>query len=138
MFLSICSSQLIKVLNYLERNRSTEIVGIGIGMISRDHARVRYIELCNNVANNPQYEFLADSTCFHKIYRIIKETGEDIVTIIHSHVAGDVKPSAKDLYGMKLWSIPWIILNSEGVYRAWILEYEGKPVPTRSLTVENC
>lgn len=138
MIISICSSQFTKLLNHVRLNKSIEVVGIGVGVINGDYVRVRYIELCKNIAENPEFEFLIDPSCFYRVYRIIAETGEDVVAIIHSHVVGDVKPSIRDLSNMRLWGIPWIIINSEGVYRAWILSLDGEPVAIESLAEESC
>ncbi len=136
--LLICNSQLMKVLSYLEQNRLTEIVGIGIGIINKDYVQVRHVELCKNIARDPQHEFLADPLCFHNIYKIITKTNEDIVTIIHSHVDGGVEPSAKDISNMLIWGIPWLILNSRDVYRAWILGSDGEPTAIETFIVESC
>lgn len=134
--LTICNSQFTKILSHLKLNRLIEIVGIGIGSINENYVYVRYVELCRNIARDPQHEFLADPLCFYNIYRIIIETGEDIATIIHSHVGDSVEPSAKDLSNMRIWGIPWIILNSNGVYRTWILDSNGKPMAIETSIVE--
>lgn len=136
--LFICVSQLVKVLNYAKLNKDVEIVGIGMGMVNGNSIYVRHIELCRNVSKNPRYEFLAEPACFRDIYRIIIDTGMDVVSIIHSHTIDDLRPSPKDLSTMKLWNIPWIILNIDGKYEAWLLDTNNTLIKIEIGIVNSC
>ncbi|CUX77663.1 Mov34/MPN/PAD-1 family protein [Thermococcus chitonophagus] len=53
--------------------------------------------------------------------------GLEILAIFHSHLSCLPTPSGKDLRGMNLWPVVWLIVNSSGKYKAWKLE-NGKVV----------
>uniref|UniRef100_A0A7J3QD97 JAB domain-containing protein n=1 Tax=Ignisphaera aggregans TaxID=334771 RepID=A0A7J3QD97_9CREN len=136
--LFICGSQFKRILNYAKTYKYIEIVGIGLGTMQENGIYVSHIELCNNISKNPRYEFLIDSTCYYNIYKIIRNTEKDIVTIIHSHTINDVTPSIKDLTNMRLWNIPWLILNIDGEYKAWFLNPDNMLTSIETTIIDSC
>lgn len=73
-----------------------------------------------NVSRDP-YEFLMDPRGVLEAYEEARSRGLDLVGIYHTHPGLPGIPSAKDLEGMGLWPIPWLILGVGGDVRAWIL-----------------
>ncbi len=54
-----------------------------------------------------------------------EERGLEVVGIFHSHPKCPPKPSGRDLRGMELWPVAWLIVDGRGNYGAYILR-EGK------------
>ncbi|MEM0228359.1 MAG: M67 family metallopeptidase [Ignisphaera sp.] len=114
-----------------------ERVFFGVGKLIDDTFLVVEVFECPNVAGNPRIEFIAEPLCEYRVFRYAEEKGLEIVAVIHSHPAPP-KPSTSDLKGMRLWSIPWLIVDSlSGSYRAWILVDNGIVEVNVTLTTEN-
>lgn len=80
---------------------------------------------CRNVAEEPTREFLIDPPCMWRALKRAEERGLELVAIAHGHPAPPW-PSPKDLNGMELWDVPWIIVDSRaGTLRAWVLTEKG-------------
>jgi len=62
-----------------------------------------------NISDNPEIEFVMDPV---ELYEILKKEGSEIQYIIHTHDNTCI-PSLKDLEGMRVWRVPWIILSRE-------------------------
>lgn len=53
----------------------------------------------------------------------LESRGLELVGIFHTHLGYPPIPSPKDLEGMDLWPVPWLIVDIRtGEYRAWIKE----------------
>jgi len=106
-----------------------EKVFLAVGVIEEDAIRVLDIVECRNVAKNPRIEFIAEALCIYRVFKYAENRGLDIVALIHSHPAPP-NPSALDFKGMKLWNIPWIIIDSKtGHAKAWILKDRAIEIP---------
>ncbi len=58
------------------------------------------------------------------LYRAIKDIEArnlEVVAIFHTHPVDNTFPSIKDLDGMRLWPIPWMIASPKREISAWIL-----------------
>lgn len=114
-----------------------ERVFFGVGKSVGDTFFIVEIFECPNVADNPRVEFIAEPLCEYRVFRYAEEKGLEMVAVIHSHPAPP-KPSASDLKGMRLWSIPWLIVDSlSGSYGAWILVDNDVVGVDVALTTEN-
>lgn len=104
----------------------TEKVFLGVGTSSGNAYTVVDVFECRNISSNPQSRFIADPLCVYRVLIYAESRKMDIVALIHSHPTEPI-PSVEDLRGMKLWGIPWLIIdNVSGRYRAWILR-DGEP-----------
>ena len=50
-----------------------------------------------------------------------EKRGIEVVGIFHSHTRCPPRPSGRDLRGMKLWPVVWLIVDREGNYGAYVL-----------------
>lgn len=98
-----------------------EKVFVGVGFREGDVYKVVEVFECRNVSPNPRNKFVADPMCIYNIYRYAEGKGMDVVLLAHSHPAPPA-PSPEDLRGMRLWGIPWLIIDSRcGDYGVWML-----------------
>jgi len=106
----------------LALSRTEEVVALGLGK-KRPNClfSVELIRVCSNISDNPYTSFKADPQCLYDSIVEVEVRGLDITAIIHSHPEG-AEPSRMDLEGMRLWPIPWIIIDRKNkTMRAWIL-----------------
>ena len=97
------------------------MIAFGIGIHRDTNTVIMNIDTCNNIAENPSVEFIADPLCIYELHKRAKDMDMDIVAIIHSHPATPI-PSFRDLKGMMWWPLVWIIISSiSGEYKAWKL-----------------
>jgi len=107
---------------YLALSRTEEVVALGLGKKKSNCLfSVELIRICSNISDNPYTSFRVDPQCLYNSIVEGETEGLDITAIIHSHPEG-AEPSRMDLEGMKLWPIPWIIIDRKNkAMRAWIL-----------------
>ena len=53
---------------------------------------------------------------------LAEERGLEVVGIFHSHLKCLPRPSGRDLKGMRLWPVVWLIVDEKGNYGAFVLE----------------
>nr|WP_297436065.1 M67 family metallopeptidase [Thermococcus sp.] len=53
-----------------------------------------------------------------------EERGLEVVGIFHSHLKCPPVPSGRDLKGMRLWPVVWLIVDEKGNYWAYVLKDE--------------
>ncbi len=51
-----------------------------------------------------------------------EKRGLEVVGIFHSHLKCPPRPSGRDLKGMRLWPVVWLIVDEKGNYGAFVLE----------------
>jgi proteasome lid subunit RPN8/RPN11 len=75
--------------------------------------------------------FYLDPIAILEAFKYADLSGYEVVAMLHTHREGTA-PSLVDLEGMKLWSIPWIIIDeSICSARSWIVEGNSlKNIPT--------
>jgi len=106
----------------LATSKIEEVVALGLGK-KRSNClfSIELIRVCNNISDNPYTSFKVDPQCLYNSIVEGETKGLDIIAIIHSHPEG-TEPSRMDLEGMKLWPIPWIIIDRKNkTIHAWIL-----------------
>lgn len=86
-----------------------------------------------NLSENKD-RFYLDPRAVIEAYKYSELEDYDVVTLIHTHKYG-FEPSNLDLEGMKLWPIPWIIIDEYNCEaRAWIRDEGGlRELDTRYL-----
>lgn len=100
----------------------TERIFAGVGIDKDGVYIVENVFECGNVSPTPEIRFVADPICLYNVFRYAEDKGMDIVVLAHCHPALP-SPSHEDLRGMRLWRIPWLIVDSVGGgYKAWILD----------------
>ncbi|MEM1646158.1 MAG: Mov34/MPN/PAD-1 family protein [Ignisphaera sp.] len=107
----------------LEKCSSSDVekIFIGIGFVEKNRYKVVEVFECGNVSPYPWRRFVANPQCLYNVYRYAENKGMDIVLLVHNHPAQPI-PSNEDLKGMRLWRIPWLIIDGlSGSYGAWIL-----------------
>ncbi len=95
--------------------------GLLIGFFRDGLVEVLDYREVRNLSNN-QHEFFMDPRGVLEVYDEARSRGMDLVGIYHTHPGFPGTPSARDLEGMELWPVPWLIIGlPSGDTRAWIL-----------------
>lgn len=116
----VISSKMLREILSKCLSSSTERIFVGIGINKDGTYIVKEVFECGNVSPTPEIRFIADPQCIYKIFKYAEDKGMDIVVLAHCHPALP-NPSYEDLRGMRLWRIPWLIVDSvRGGYKAWI------------------
>ncbi|MEM1610341.1 MAG: M67 family metallopeptidase [Sulfolobales archaeon] len=98
-----------------------ESCGLLIGVFRDTYAEVLDHRVATNILRS-RYEFEIDPRELIETYTEAKEKGMEIVGIYHTHISYPPTPSKKDVEGMKLWPIPWLIISIPSrEYAAWML-----------------
>ncbi|MEM2204406.1 MAG: M67 family metallopeptidase [Sulfolobales archaeon] len=101
--------------------KNREVCGFLLGFFRDALVEVIGYKEVENLSNNP-YEFLMDPRGVLKAYEEARSRGTDLVGLYHTHPGFLATPSHKDLKGMELWPIPWLIIGLlSNDTRAWIL-----------------
>ncbi len=102
---------------------STEIESCGllVGVFRDTYVEaIDYRDATNILAS--RYEFEIDPKDLVKTYVEAKERRLEIIGIYHTHINHPPIPSKKDIEGMKLWPVPWLIISiPTREYAAWML-----------------
>ena len=102
------------------RRSEVEICGLLFGIITRGSFDVLDYALIRNIENSPVSFKMDPKEMFNEIIKH-RNKSMDIVGLFHSHMASTT-PSAKDLYYMKLWNVPWLIVGKNGKFSAYFIE----------------
>ncbi|AFK22607.1 Mov34/MPN/PAD-1 family protein [Pyrococcus sp. ST04] len=105
------------------KNSPIEICGFLLGKGDEVYEAV----FVSNRLNSP-IEFEMDPEEMLKALEYAEKKNLEIVGIFHSHVYCPPFPSGKDLKGMKLWPVVWVIVTSSGEVKAWQMGKDGKIV----------
>ncbi|MEM0027659.1 MAG: M67 family metallopeptidase [Ignisphaera sp.] len=123
------SKKVFEALIEMATRSSEEIVLIGIGSTKGSDIIISELFKCKNVAENTRIEFKADPLCIYTAYKYAEKNGLEIVAVIHSHPTPPY-PSNLDMKSMRLWNIPWIIIDSStGASKAWIVNNNVVEIP---------
>ncbi|MGC8567138.1 MAG: M67 family metallopeptidase [Caldisphaera sp.] len=116
--MEIFLGNLKKFLLYLNKGIN-EKVGTIIGEKNNDVIESKIIFPVKNILDS-RTEFLADPFDMLVSHIVAENYSLQVVALYHTHPIGNPVPSIKDIAGMKLWPIPWLIISKNGI-RAWIL-----------------
>jgi len=91
---------------------------------------VNELVIGENLSESPD-RFYLDPVALLEAFKYAELSGYDVVAMLHTHREGTA-PSLLDLEGMKLWPIPWIIIDeSTCTVRSWVVEEDiPKNIPT--------
>jgi len=133
----IIRSEIIRMLIELARDSKVEACGFLFGRRDGDDWVVEEIREVPNRLNSPE---AFEMEPFEMVRAIdeAEEKGLEIIGIFHSHLECPPVPSERDLEGMRLWPVPWLIVTPEGRVRAWTLEERGlMEVKVETVSSEN-
>lgn len=118
----------------LSRAYTKELAGFGIGIVERETIYVEDVVLGENLSESSD-RFYLDPVAMLEAFKYSELGGREVVVLVHTHKAGTF-PSALDIEGMKLWPIPWMIIEeAECSIRAWALSGEGlKELPVKMVS----
>lgn len=112
---------IIKTLIEMAKNANVEVCGFLLGRRNEKEFLVLEVKQVRNRLNSPSaFEMEPE-----EMVNVIDEAEErelKVVGIFHSHFKCPPVPSERDLEGMKLWSIVWLIVDNKGDYGAFVLE----------------
>ncbi|WP_297508634.1 M67 family metallopeptidase [Thermococcus sp.] len=109
----------------IERARTSkeEICGFLFGVAGED-VEVREVRFVRNRLASP-VAFEMEPVEMVEALDEAEEKGLEVVGIFHSHLKCPPRPSGRDLKGMELWPVVWLIVDERGNYGAYVLR-EGK------------
>ena len=102
-----------KILHHAQQNPDIEVCGL-IGSSSDNHKDYYPI---SNVARNPRCRFLMDAPQQISAIKQMREKGQNLYAIVHSHPTADAQPSKLDITENSYPDAFYIIvsLNTKGV-----------------------
>ena len=113
-----------------------EICGVLIGEKRGNHYIVTKALSGRNIKNSPVLFEIAPEDLY-RAATMAESEGLDIVGLYHSHPAPP-KPSIRDLDGMRLWPLPWLIISSiDGSYDCYMYNYDENRVVRVKIVIEN-
>ncbi|MDI3475891.1 MAG: hypothetical protein PWQ79_1034 [Thermococcaceae archaeon] len=117
----VARKELLELLIKEARREKTEICGFLLGKTVGEKLIVEDLRFVSNRLQSP-HEFEMEPLEMVEALEEAEGRGLEIVGIFHSHLKCPPKPSPRDLEGMRLWPIVWVIVTPEGEARAWILK----------------
>ncbi|MCE4607142.1 MAG: M67 family metallopeptidase [Desulfurococcales archaeon] len=100
--------ELIRVIRLLSKNKDRELCGFLLGT-----DKYRVIFPVENISGKPQTEFYMDPQGILAAHKLAENLGLKVMGIYHTHIYGSPEPSSKDLNGMQLWPLPWLIVSKK-------------------------
>ncbi len=119
MELIIRQDDLNVIIKMAERN-AVEVCGFLFGRWVGETAVVEEIRFIKNRLNSP-VAFEMEPVEMVKAIDEAEGRGLEVVGIFHSHLNCPPRPSGRDLAGMKLWPVVWLIVDEQGNYGAYVL-----------------
>lgn len=114
----------MSVFKYLVSSLKIEVAGFLLGTSSESSVRVEELVVGDNLDSSP-YSFKLEPYAIIKCYELARILNLEVVALIHSHPAPPY-PSVKDIAGMRLWPIPWVIVDSTSMeFKAWMLRQDN-------------
>ncbi len=124
MFTIYLPTEIMDVFKYLVRSARFEVAGFLIGSTSGNSVFVEELLVGDNLDSSP-HSFRLDPYAIVSAHELAKIMNLEVVALVHSHPAPPY-PSIKDVKGMRLWPIPWVVVDSVSLeFRAWILKDLG-------------
>lgn len=114
----------LKAIIKTAKRSAVEICGFLFGRRKRDGFIVEEVRFVPNRLNSPM-AFEMEPVEMVKAIDAAEERALEVVGIFHSHVGCPPVPSGRDLKGMRLWPVVWLIVDDNGNYGAYVLE-DGK------------
>ncbi len=90
-----------------------------VGLLLGAGCKVSVIFPVRNISASPT-GFVADPLDVISAHNAAEAVGVEVLALYHTHPYGGASPSQKDVQGMGMWPIPWLIVSPSSV-RAWLL-----------------
>ncbi|NJE85670.1 M67 family peptidase [Thermococcus sp. CX2] len=119
MMLTIRQEDLKQIIK-AAKGSEVEVCGLLFGKRAGDKILVEEVRFITNRLNSPTAFELEPLEMVRAIDEA-EERGLEVVGIFHSHVDCPPRPSGRDLAGMRLWQVVWLIVDERGRYGAWVL-----------------
>lgn len=127
VILVISKNELAEIISNALHSRY-EICGLLLGRIEKSLFKVLETVFMRNIAVNKEEMFYMDPVEVYKVFMYAHRKDLEVIGIFHSHKAPPY-PSKVDLKYMRLWHIPWLIIDStSGSYKAYMINKEVKEV----------
>ena len=127
IILVISKSELAKIVNNA-LHAQYEICGLLLGRVEKPIFKVLETVFIRNIAVNKEEMFYMDPLEVYKVFMYAYKKNLEVIGIFHSHKASPYQ-SKVDLKYMRLWHIPWLIIDStSGSYGAYIVNKEVEEV----------
>ena len=97
-----------------------EVCGFLFGRRKGETFQVEEVRFVTNRLNSPT-EFEMDPLEMAEAIDEAERRGLDVVGIFHSHPHCPPRPSRRDLEGMEVWQVVWLIVDGKGRYGAYVL-----------------
>jgi len=120
MQLMIRQEDLKSIIKAAEKS-GTEICGFLFGRREGETFRVEEVSFLTNRLNSAT-AFEMEPIEMVEAIEGAEERGLEVVGIFHSHLKCPPRPSGRDLKGMRLWPVVWLIVDEKGDYGAFVLE----------------
>ncbi|ASA77921.1 M67 family metallopeptidase [Thermococcus sp. 5-4] len=120
MMMVIRREDLKRIIKAAENSR-IEICGMLFGRRNGERIEVEEVRFVPNRLNSPTAFEMEPVEMVNAIDRA-EERGLEVVGIFHSHLKCPPRPSGRDLRGMRLWQVVWLIVDEKGNYGAFVLE----------------
>ncbi|WP_297521229.1 M67 family metallopeptidase [Thermococcus sp.] len=120
MQLMIRQNDLNSIIKAAKRN-GAEICGFLFGMREGHTFRVGGVRFVTNRLDSPR-EFEMEPLEMAEAIGEAERRGLEVVGIFHSHLKCPPRPSERDLEGMEVWPVVWLIVDGKGRYRAYVLK----------------
>ncbi|WP_258083935.1 M67 family metallopeptidase [Thermococcus thermotolerans] len=122
MRLIIRQDDLKAIIKMAERS-TVEVCGFLFGRRKGENFIVEEVRFVPNRLNSPT-AFEMEPVEMVNVIDEAEERGLEVVGIFHSHLKCPPVPSGRDLKGMRLWSVAWLIVDERGNYGAYVLKNE--------------
>ncbi|NJE77079.1 M67 family metallopeptidase [Thermococcus sp. ES12] len=120
MMMVIRGEDLKRIIKAAENSR-IEICGMLFGRGSGERIEVEEVRFIPNRLNSAE-KFEMEPLEMVRAIDDAEARGLQVVGIFHSHLKCPPRPSGRDLKGMNLWPVVWLIVDDRGNYGAYVLE----------------
>jgi len=120
MGLIIRQTDLKRIIKTAEKT-PVEVCGFLLGKREGENFLVEEVRFVPNRLKSPT-AFEMEPFEMVKAIDEAEEKGLEVVGIFHSHLKCPPRPSGRDLRGMRLWPVLWLIVDEKGNYGAFVLK----------------
>ncbi len=105
------------VMRYLALSKQWEVVGYIIGSRA-EQGKNFYGEaliMARNISKSLEVEFMADPRDILVAHDVAENLNKEVIGVFHTHPFCASVPSRRDVEGMKLWPLVWVIASPIGL-----------------------
>jgi proteasome lid subunit RPN8/RPN11 len=117
----------IQIVEYCLQQKPLEACGILAGKTTADEALVQQVYLMKNIKESPE-EYLMEPEEQFSVFKDIREKGQEMIAIFHSHPHSPARPSRKDIkmayYPETVYAIVSLENLEQIVFRGFIINDE--------------